>query len=111
MSLVSGDVVWTLFPYVGTNRQRARPALILASGLGADAELCWALMITNAERPVWLGDVPIADHEACHLPIPSKIRTEKIATLATARVNLLGRLDAETMKRVRAAVARRVVAP
>lgn len=95
-SLTPGDVVWVPFPHVEENRLRPRPALVVATGLGPDASLCWAMMITNAERASWPGDLVIADHAALRLPIPSKIRIEKIATLDASRATLLGRLpDAE----------------
>lgn len=94
--LTAGDVVWVPFPHVEDNRRRPRPALIVATGLGPDASLCWAMMITNAGRAGWPGDLGIADHDALRLPIPSKIRTEKIATLDGSLATKLGRLpDAE----------------
>lgn len=106
MSLAVGDVVWVAYPYVETNRMRSRPAVIVAANLGVDSALCWALMITNAARPDWPGDVAIFDHNAAGLPIPSKVRTEKIATLASASATLIGRLPASAITNIARNLAR-----
>lgn len=92
MSLTAGDVVWVPFPHVEENRRRARPALIAVSGVGPGELMCWALMITSAERDEWPGDIRLADHKALGLPIPSKVRTAKIATLEASQASLLSRL-------------------
>jgi mRNA interferase MazF len=71
-----------------------RPALVLTSmPVGPDGLLLWTLMITNAARPEWPGDVIIKNAEALGLLIPSKIRTAKVASVETASAVLLGRLD------------------
>ncbi|GGA55239.1 hypothetical protein GCM10011395_27040 [Sphingomonas psychrolutea] len=102
MSLAIGDIVWVAYPYVETNRMRSRPAVIVAVGLGEAANLCWASMITNAARPAWPGDVVITDHEAAGLPIPSKVRTGKIATLAVSRANVIGHMPGPEMTHIAA---------
>lgn len=68
-------------------------------------------MITNAARAAWSGDVPIADHARLGLPIPSKVRTEKIATLQGSAATLLGKLDADEWAAVRQALARHLPLP
>lgn len=77
-----------------------RPALALTSPIGPDGLLIWTLMITNAARPNWPGDVMIENAEALGLLIPSKIRTAKISAAETQTATRLGRLDGPTIKRV-----------
>jgi mRNA interferase MazF len=100
----AGDVVWVPFPHVEDNRLRPRPALVVASNIGPDGMLLWAAMITNAEREGWPGDVAIADHTALSLPIPSKVRTAKIATLQAGDATLLGKLPDATFDAVKAQI-------
>lgn len=99
-----GDVVWVPFPHVEDASLHPRPALIVATGLGPAGALCWALMITNAKRESWPGDVLIADHAAVGLPVPSKIRTAKVATLETHNAHYLGRLSEPDWHAVKAAL-------
>lgn len=97
-----GDVVRVPFPYVESNRRRARPALVTsAKPLGPDGMLIWALMITSAERERWPGDVEIEDFEAAGLPIPSIVRTAKIATLEAGSAARIGRIAKAELERVR----------
>lgn len=89
----AGDVVRVLFPHVETNLRRARPALVLTrEPIGPDGLLLWVAMITNARRKPWPGDVLIEDHEAAGLPVPSVVRTAKVATLEAASATRIGRL-------------------
>jgi mRNA interferase MazF len=104
-SLTAGDVVWVPFPYVEANRRRSRPAVVLASAIGADTDLLWVLMVTNAARTPWPGDVPIADHAALGLPIASKVRTAKIAVVEARAARHLGRLPEAEWAEVRNAIA------
>ena len=103
--MTPGDVVWVDFPHVETNRRRSRPAVVVASGLGGPHDLCWALMITGSAREAWPGDVPIAEHRAIGLPIPSAVRTAKISTFLASTAVQLGRLDEATWRRVRERIA------
>lgn len=102
----AGDVVRVLFPHVERNVRRARPALVLTrEPIGPGAMLVWAAMITNAARERWPGDVVIADHEAAGLPVPSIVRTTKIATLESRSATRIGRLEANQIAEVEAFVA------
>ncbi len=93
MSLQVGDIVWVEFPHVETNRIASRPALIVSvPTLGPKNDLAWMVMITNAANAHWPGDIAIDDFKAAGLPIPSVIRTEKVATLEVASANYVGRL-------------------
>lgn len=96
-----GDIVRAPFPHVERPVLVPRPALVVtAVPIGPDGLLLWALMITNAARPAWPGDIDIPDASALGLLIPSKIRTAKIAAIETATATHIVRLDARTMERV-----------
>ena len=62
-------------------------------------------MITNADHADWPGDIPISDHFALQLPIPSKIRSEKVATLDMNKANYLGTLAPSEYATVIATIA------
>lgn len=98
----AGDVVRVLFPHVERNVRRFRPALVITrEPIGPDGLLIWVAMITSAERKPWPGDVLIEDHEAVGLPIPSMVRTAKLATLEAASADRIGRLDPGQIGEVR----------
>ena len=89
-----GDLVRVPFPHVERAVMVVRPALVLAVRDAETAnQLLWALMVTNAERAAWHGDVVIDDWEALGLLIPSKVRTAKISTVEASRAGRLGHLD------------------
>ena len=90
--LAPGDLVWVPFPHVEDNRLRSRPAVIVATGLAGPLDLCWALMVTAAANDPWPEDIPIDDHRAIGLAIPSSIRVGKVATLAAAAATRIGPL-------------------
>ena len=99
------DVVWIAFPHVENERIRVRPALVISDKMvGPDGRLVWAMMITNALRPDWPGDIVIADHQAVGLPHASKIRTAKIATLEAGCAEKIGRVSKALLSEVRASV-------
>lgn len=101
-SYKAGDVVWLAFPHVENERKRVRPALVVSDRMvGPDGSLLWAVMITNALRPDWPGDIVIADHLAVGLPHASKIRTAKIATLEADGAEKIGRISDALLNEVR----------
>jgi mRNA interferase MazF len=105
MRFESGDVVRVLFPHVERNVRRARPALVLTrEPIGPEGLLIWVAMITNAAREGWPGDLRIEDHEAAGLPVPSLVRTAKVATLETASAIRIGRLPDPEVAAVRALI-------
>jgi mRNA interferase MazF len=84
----------------------ARPALVVsARGVGANASLAWVLMITNAVREAWPGDILIDDSLALGLIIPSKVRVAKISSVEIGTATRLGRVSARTLAEVRAELA------
>lgn len=97
-----GAIVRVPFPYVEKDRRHHRPALVISKPLGPDGSLVWVLMITAAENAGWPGDVPVGGPpEATGLPIPSIVRTAKIATIESASASLIGTLPLQAMKKVR----------
>jgi mRNA interferase MazF len=78
---------------------------VVATGLGLDGILVWVAMITAAENRRWPGDIVIADHVAAGLPIPSIVRTSKLATVVAQRAERRGSLSVEDMVAVDVEIA------
>lgn len=98
----AGDIVKAPFPHVERPVSVPRPALVISGEpVGPNGLLIWTLMITNAERPEWPGDILIPEAERLGLLVPSKIRTAKVAPVETVKASLIGRLDASTLLAVR----------
>ena len=95
---------WTIvsvpFPCVERPVRQRCPALVVAAGLGAAQDLVWVLMITAAANRGWPDDIAIDAHAAAGLPIPSIVRTAKIATIAAADAQPLGILPASAITRI-----------
>jgi hypothetical protein len=63
-----------------------RPAMVLTPApIGPDGLLIWTVMITNAARPAWPGDIVIENALELGLIIPSKVRTTKISAAKQPR--------------------------
>jgi mRNA interferase MazF len=107
-----GAVVRVPFPYTDAETRQHRPTLVVAAGgpeTGPDTPLLlWVLMITSAENRGWPGDVEIPDAPTSGLPIPSVIRTAKVATIDAARAEPRGQVAPETLAEVRAEIVRRL---
>ncbi len=89
------------FPHVERPVLVPRPAVVISPvPLGPEGLLTWTLMITNAARAEWPGDVVIDQAEEIGLIVPSKVRTAKIAAVETASAALIARLDEPTLRRV-----------
>lgn len=100
------DVVRVPFPYTERPVVQFRPALVVAlppTGLGPP--LIWVLMITSAANRPWPGDVAIADLAAAGLPVPSVVRTAKLATITDADVTVIGHLAPADQALVQARLA------
>ncbi|MEI8093390.1 MAG: type II toxin-antitoxin system PemK/MazF family toxin [Spirochaetales bacterium] len=90
-----GEVIKVPFPYTDRPVRERRPALVVANG-GALKEpgLLWVLMVTSAAHRRWPGDVAVSDLSGAGLPVPSVVRTAKIATIEAQEALPLGRLSA-----------------
>ena len=102
-----GDLVRVPFPHVELRRLTVRPALVIAIHDGAPVgPLLWVLMITNAIRAAWPGDIVIPDAPSRGLLIPCKVRSAKIATVMAADALKLGVIDQATLNEVKRTIAR-----
>lgn len=100
------DVISVPFPYTDRAALERRPALVISNPMLEDRfGLLWVVMITAAENRRWDGDVPIADHRAAGLSIPSIIRPAKVATVEAGRARFRGKVPSATAAAVAAAVA------
>jgi len=90
------------FPYADQPRAKVRPAVVVSSAKLSDATgMYYVAMITNAARVPWAGDVPVSDIATAGLPIPSVVRTAKIATIyEQALIRALGALPKQDRTRV-----------
>jgi mRNA interferase MazF len=92
-SFKQGDVIKVPFPYTDRATRQFRPALVVSTGNIEDAHgLLWVVMITSAGNRGWPGDVAVNNLSTAGLPVPSVIRTAKIATIEASDANRLGRV-------------------
>lgn len=66
--------------------------------------LLWVVMITAAENARWNEDIPIPDHRAVGLSIPSIIRPTKVATVEASWARFRGKQPRRTVSTVEAAI-------
>ena len=76
------DVVVVPFPFTDRAATRRRPALVLSNtrALGENPGRFVLAMITSADNPAWLLDVPVKGQAAAGLPSRSVVRM-KLFTL------------------------------
>jgi mRNA-degrading endonuclease toxin of MazEF toxin-antitoxin module len=100
-SFRQGDVIKVPFPYTDRPTRQSRPALVVSAGGIEDAHgLLWVVMITSGENRGWAGDVPVNNLGAAGLPVPSVIRTAKIATIEASDATRLGRVSEAVYRKV-----------
>ncbi len=93
MGFAIWDVVKVPFSYTDRPVRQNRPALVIAAGeLEATHGILWLAMITSAANRGWTGDVPISDLPKAGLPVPSIVRTAKLATIEARDAQPLGTL-------------------
>ncbi|OFX13959.1 MAG: growth inhibitor PemK [Alphaproteobacteria bacterium RIFOXYD12_FULL_60_8] len=96
------SIVRTPFPYTDRPIRQHRPALVVAVSNAKDEHgLLWVLMITSAANRGWSSDVEISDIALGGLPIPSIVRTAKIATIESGVAERIGTLSDGDRQRVR----------
>jgi mRNA interferase MazF len=102
-----GTVIRVPFPYTDRDTRERRPALIVSDGpIGDEGSLLWILMITSAENRPWPGDVTINSPAGrSGLPVPSVIRTSKIATIEVRHADTLGSVGKSTLRAVDAVLS------
>ena len=100
-SFRQGEVIKVPFPYTDRSTRQSRPALVVSAGGIEDAHaLLWVVMITSAENRGWMGDVAVSNLALAGLPVPSVIRTAKIATIEAADATHLGRVSPALFRQV-----------
>ena len=100
-SFRQGDVIKVPFPYTDRSTRQSRPALVVSTAGIEDAHaLLWVVMITSAQNRPWPGDVPVNNLAAAGLPVPSVIRTAKIATIEASDAAKLGKVPPALFRQV-----------
>jgi mRNA interferase MazF len=106
-----GDVIKVPFPFTDRATRQSRPALVVSTGALEDLHgLLWVVMITSAENRGWPGDVAIGNQTTAGLPVPSVVRTAKIATIEASDATRLGRASAAQLRQVVARLVRELSA-
>jgi mRNA interferase MazF len=104
------DVVSVPFPYADWAALERRPAPVISKpALEIRFGLLWVLMITAAENPPWDDDVPLTDHRAAGLSIPSIIRPTKVATVEASHARLRGKVPLAIAARVAAVIKSAII--
>ena len=104
-----GDVVKVPFPYTDRATRQSRPAVVISTpSLQNLHGLLWVVMITSAENRGWHDDVPVANQHLAGLPVPSIIRSAKIATIDASDASTLGRLPAVQIRQVTEKIRQRL---
>ena len=99
------DVVKVPFPHTNRPVQQRRPAAVIAVHEAPMApRILWVLMVTSAANRGWPGDIAISDLKMSGLPVPSLVRTAKIATIEALDAEFIGRLPAIDCSLVSAAL-------
>lgn len=102
-----GDIVKVPFPYTDQSTRQFRPALVVSVGGIEEAHgLVWVVMITSAGNRGWPGDVDVNNLPMAGLPVPSVIRTAKIATIEAADAKTLGKVTRTVFRQVAARLER-----
>jgi mRNA interferase MazF len=96
-----GDVIKVPFPYTDRPTRQWRPALVVSTGGIEDLHgLLWVVMITSAQHRGWPGDVQVTNLRMAGLPVPSVIRSAKVATIEASDATKLGRVPAAKLRQV-----------
>ena len=105
-SFRQGDVIKVPFPYTDRPTRQSRPVLVVSTSATEDAHgLLWVVMITSAENRGWPGDVSVHNLATAGLPVPSVIRTAKIATIEALDATRLGRISTALFRQVAGQIA------
>ncbi|MGA8052880.1 MAG: type II toxin-antitoxin system PemK/MazF family toxin [Burkholderiales bacterium] len=96
-----GDVIKVPFTYTDRPTRQSRPALVVSTARLEDLHgLLWVVMITSAANRGWPGDVAVSNLSLAGLPVPSVVRTAKIATIEAADATRLGRVPVGQLRQV-----------
>jgi mRNA interferase MazF len=106
-SFSQGDVIKVPFPYTDRSARQYRPALVVSTDrMETKHGLLWVTMITSAANRGWAGDLSVGNLALAGLPVPSVIRTAKIATIEAGDATRLGKVSAPLLKQAIDRIAR-----
>jgi len=106
-SFRQGDVIKVPFPYTDRSARQFRPALVVSTdSLETAHGLLWVTMITSAENRGWASDLSVGNLALAGLPVPSVIRTAKIATIEAGDATKLGKISTSLLKQAIDLIAR-----
>ena len=97
--------IWAVpFPFADQLAEKRRPALVISQPeICRDHRLVWLAMITSTRIGRWSSDIEVSDLTTAGLPIASRVRIAKIATLDPSRMlkrlGVLSQPDAEAVVR------------
>ena len=104
-----GDVIRVPFPYTDRATRQSRPAVVVSTAQLQELHgLLWVVMITSAENRGWPDDLPVTNLQLAGLPVPSIIRSAKMATIDASDASTLGRLSAAQITQVTAKIRQRL---
>ena len=104
-----GDVIKVPFPYTDRATRQSRPAVVVSTAQLQDLYgLLWVVMITSAENRGWPDDMPVTNPKLAGLPVPSVIRSAKIATIDASDASKLGRVSAAQVRLVTGKIKQRL---
>ena len=102
-----GTIVRVPFPYTDRETRQRRPAVVVSATDAGGHGLVWVLMITSAANRHWADDIALGERTP-GLPVPSLVRTAKIATIDADAAEEIGRLSSDQLAQVRTKVAARL---
>ena len=104
-----GDVIKVPFRTRTARRgSRDQPWVVSTAQLQELHGLLWVVMITSAKNRGWPDDVPVANLKLAGLPVPSLIRSAKIATIDASDASKLGRVSPAQLRRVTSKIKQRL---
>jgi mRNA interferase MazF len=100
------DIVVVPFPYSDRMAEKTRPALVISGRRIKQHGVVWVAMVTSAANDPRDCDVPVPDLRRAGLPVPSVVRTAKIACIEPGRIlRKAGTLSPAAARKVAAYIA------
>lgn len=110
-----GDIVLVPFPYSDPRGLKRRPACVVSADeyqRGPDIIVAMVTSQGASQHSPGLGDVVVADWQACGLRAPSTVRTGRLLVLEPRLIqSTLGQLSATTLSEVDKALKQSLACP